>query len=147
GGELDVDIELGDFNPVDHTILSLCKQNGTGFDVIIDNDREAFLPIIMAIEETIWSYYMDNGSLKDSDIIETLKDIRDNIFSEKVEFNALGNEILNKLKLVLYLNNYDRRDLSLSISSVLKSVKLHRSMSGSRGYLNFISGFFEEMGK
>jgi len=142
-----MDDEIEDFNPDEHTVSSLCKDVGTGFDAINDNNREGFFPIIMAIEETIWSNYTVNGSLKDSNIIDMLKTLRDNIFFENFKFNQVENEIVNKLKLVLFLNYYDRRDLSLSISSVLKSVKLHKSMGGSRGYLNFISGFFEGIGK
>ncbi len=144
--EEDTDMdELEDFNPNEHTVIDLCKERGTGLDVINDNNREAFYPIIMAIEETIWTYYLKDKSLKDSEVIEFLKNIRDNIFSETGRFNELEDNIINKIKLVLFLNSYDKRDLSLSISSVLKSAKLHRSTGGNRGYLTFISHFFNQM--
>ena len=136
---------LEDFNPDEHTVISLCRDIGTGFEAINDTNREAFIPIIMAVEESIWSYYLENNSLKDSEVIELLKNLRDNILSEKASLNGLEEEIINKIKLVLFLNSYDKRDLSLSISSVLKSAKLHRSMGGNRGYLTFISHFFNQM--
>ncbi|MBI4981174.1 hypothetical protein HZC30_06490 [Candidatus Woesearchaeota archaeon] len=137
--------ELENFDPESHTIINLCKEDGTGIDAITDTNREAFYPIIMAIEETIWKHYLEDSSLKDLEIIESLKNLRDKIFSEDANFNQLEEEIVTKLKLVLFLNNYDRRDLSLSISSVLKSAKLHKSLHGSTGYLDFISSFFNQM--
>ncbi len=141
----DLKEKLENFDPEAHTIADLCTETGTGIDAINDNNREAFYPIIMAIEETIWDKYSKDRSLKDSEIIELLKKLRDNIFSENVVFNQLEEELIVKLKLVLLLNNYDRRDLSLSISSVLKSAKLHKSLGGSTGYLDFISNFFNQM--
>lgn len=139
--------ELEDFNPDEHAVINLCRDIGSGFEAINDKNREAFYPIIMAIEETIWSHYSKNSSLKDSEVIELLKNLRDNILSEKASFNGLEEEIISKIKLVLFLNSYDERDLSLSLSSVIKSAKLHRSIGGNRGYLNFISHFFGQMKK
>lgn len=137
--------ELEDFNPDEHSVIELCKDEGTGFEAINDTNKEAFIPIIMAIEETIWKSFLEDDSLKDSEIIDSLKNIRDNIFSDAGNFSSFEKEIIGKIKLVLYLNNYDHRDLSLSISSVLKSAKLHRSVGGNRGYLTFISHFFNQM--
>jgi len=143
--EEEVKEKLGGFNPEVYSIAELCKEQGSGITAINDNTREAFYPLLLAIEETIYKHYSNDNSLKDSDIIESLKKIRDNIFSDKMEFNELEEEIIIKIKLVLFLNKYDRRDVSLSISSVLKSAKLHRSMGGNRGYFNFISSFFNQM--
>lgn len=95
----------------------------------------------IAEKETRCVIITDDNSLKDSDIIEALKNIRSNIFSEDAKCNDLEKDIIKKIKLVLSINHYDRRDLLLSISSVLKSAKLHRSVSGSMGYLNFIPDF------
>lgn len=139
--------ELKDFAPDLHTIASLCKENGSGFDCITDDVKEAFLPIIVAVEEIIWNHYSEDCSLKDSEVIESLKHIRDNLFSENAKFNELEKNILDRLKAVLFLNKYSKRDVSLSISCVLKSAKLHKSVSGSRGYLTFISSFFDQMRK
>lgn len=139
--------KLEHFNPEQHSVLELCKEKGTGITAINDENREAFYPLLLAIEETIWNHYSNDSSLKDSDIIESLKKIRDNVFSRDINFDGLGNHIITKIKLVLFLNKYDRRDISLSISSVLKSAKLHRSVGGSRGYLDFISQFFNQMGR
>ena len=141
----DIEEELENFDPKSYAMANLCKENGTGIEAINETNREVFYPIIMAIEESIWIKYSKDSSLKDSEIIESLKNLRDNIFSENALFNQLEEEIITKLKLVLFLNHYDRRDLSLSISSVLKSAKLHKSMGGSRGYLDFISSFFNQM--
>ncbi|HLC84278.1 MAG TPA: hypothetical protein VJH22_00615 [Candidatus Nanoarchaeia archaeon] len=134
-----------EFNPEKYTIVELCKDTGTGLDCITDNLREAFYPILMTVEETIWKRYVNDSSLKDSEVIESLKKIRDHIFSEDTKFNELEENIIKMLKAVLFVNNYSKRDLSLSISNVLNSAKRHRSMDGSRGYVTFISTFFDQM--
>ena len=136
-----------DFNPEKHTIVELCKESGTDFDCITEDTKEVFYPILMAIEETIWNQYSKDSSLKDSEVIESLKKLRDGVFSENTRFNELEENIVKKLKLVLFLNNHSKRDLSLSISNVLNSAKLHRSSDGSRGYVTFISRFFNQMTK
>ena len=145
--DTEIEEKLEDFNPEEYSILELCKETGTGINAINDTNTEAFMPLLMAIEETIWRHYSEDDSLKDSNIIESLKSVRNNILSNDVKFNEMENDIINRIKLILFLNNYDRRDLSLSISKVLKSAKLHKSTGGSRGYLNFISDFFNEMGQ
>jgi|SRR3989338_6679468 len=137
--------EIGDIEPDEHTVASLCNDTGTGYEEINDSNKMAFLSIIMAIEEEIMVHYKKDNSLKDFDVIEALKNLRSNILSEKMHFNELEEGIIKKIKLILFLNEYGPRDLTMSISSVLKSVKLHRSMDGSRGYLSFISTFFDEM--
>lgn len=137
--------KLENFDPKEHAVVDLCKEDGTGIAAINDANKEAFYPILMAIEETIWEQYSEESSLKDSEVIESLKNIRDNIFSEGAKFNRLEDNIIKKIKLVLFLNNYSQRDVSLSISSIIKSAKLHRSVGGSRGYLDFISHFFNQM--
>ena len=138
--------KLENFNPKEYSVLELCKESGTGINAINDANTETFMPLLMAIEETIWRHYSENDSLKDSNIIESLKSIRGNIFSNDIQFNKMEKDMINKVKIVLFLNNYDKRDLSLSISRVLKSAKLHKSSGGSRGYLNFISVFFNQLG-
>ncbi len=141
----DLNENLENFDPDMHTISSLCKETGTGIDAISDRNKEAFYPILMKIEETIRDRSLEDRSLKDSDVIEALKNIRDRLFSENMKFNELEKGIIDNLKLILLLNNYDKRDVSLSISCVLRSAKLHRSIGGSRGYLTFISQFFNAM--
>ena len=138
---------LENFEPEKYTVAELCKETGTGVTAINDNNREVFHPLLLAIEETIYLNYLENDSLRDSDVIDSLKKIRDNIFSDEHEFNELEEEIITKIKLILFLNKYDMRDVSLSISNIIKSAKLHRSVAGSRGYLDFISHFFNQMSR
>ena len=143
--EKEIEEKLKNFKPEGHSVLELCKETGTGISAINDSNTEAFMPLLMAIEETIWRYYSEDNSIKDTDIIELLKNIRNNIFSNDAKFNEMENEIITKIKVILVVNNYDKRDLSLSISKVLKSAKMHKSMGGSRGYLNFLSGFWHNI--
>ncbi|MFH1641915.1 MAG: hypothetical protein ABIC04_03365 [Nanoarchaeota archaeon] len=144
--EKEIEAKLKNFKPEDHSVLDLCKEIGTSISAINDSNTESFMPLLMAIEETIWRHYSEDDSLKDTDIIESLKNIRNNIFSNDTKFSEMENEIITRIKVVLMVNNYDKRDLSLSISKVLKSAKMHKSMGGSRGYLNFLSNFFKQMG-
>ena len=132
--------KLEDFNPEEYTLTDLCGEVGTGIPFITDDIREPFYPLLMAIEETIWKQYSKDGSLKDTEVIESLKNIRDNIFSEGAKFNRLENNIIKRIKTVLFLNDYCQRDVSLSISAVLKSAKLHRSLAGRRkpGHENYV---------
>lgn len=134
-------------NPEKKSVLDLCDEVGAGFNVITKANENAFYPILFSIEETIYLHYQKDSSLEDSQIIESLKKLRDNIFSENTEFNALENEIIKKIKRALHLNSYNKRDVSLSISKVLNSVKLHKFTDGKRGYLSFISEFISESGR
>ncbi len=143
--EKEIAEKLENFNPKEHSISELCKEKGTGITTINEENEKLFYPILLAIEETIWDHCSENNSLKDSDVIESLKRIRDNIFSNGFKFNKMEDDVITKVKIVLFFNSYDKRDLSLSISKVLNSAKLHRSVGGSRGYLNFISEFFNQL--
>lgn len=125
------------------SVLDLCDEIGTGFSAINKENENAFYPILFSIEETIYHHIKKDSSLEDSNIIDSLKKLRDNIFSEKTVYNALEKEIIDNIKKILYVNSYDRKDALLSISKVLNSVKLHRSMGGKRGYLDFIAEFIE----
>src|SRR3989338_1200684 len=82
-------------------ILDLCDEEGTGFDSINDLNKDAFFPLLFGIEEIIYLNYKKDRLLEDSKIIESLKKIRDNIFSEDIKFNPLEEEIINKMKRVL----------------------------------------------
>ena len=138
------EIYLSEENHDKKPILDLCDEEGSGFDTINDSNTEAFYPLLLGIEETVYLDYKKDSSLEDSKIIESLKKLRDNIFSNKSEYSYLENAIINKIKRVLELNAFSKRDVLLSISKVLNSVKLHRSVDGKRGYLNFISKFFDK---
>lgn len=146
-GEFQKEIEekLKNFNPDNFSVAELCKETGTEVTSINDSNRERFFPLLFAIEEMTVDGYKDNPSLRDWDVITSLKKIRNNIFSEAAGFNDLEKKIIDRIKIILLLNNYDKRDVSLSISCILKSAKLHRAVDGSVGYLNFISERFSQM--
>jgi|SRR3989344_4509843 len=131
-------------NIEDKNVLDLCNKYGTGLDVINDINRALFYPLLFGIEETIYLHYKKDNSLRDLEVVESLKKIRDSIYSKNGEYNMLEKEIINKVKRVLCLNSYSKKDVSMSISKVLNSVKLHRYLQGKKGYLNFISEFFNQ---
>jgi len=134
-------------NNNEQSILDLCDQEGTGFEAIGEDVKEIFYPILFTIEETIYLYSKKDLLLEDLRIIESLKKLRDNILSEKTNYNTLENAIINRIKIILRLNSYSKRDILLSLSKVLNSVKLHRSLDGKKGYLIFISDFFDKSGE
>lgn len=132
------------FNPDEYLVIELCKE-GTGIDAINESNREAFFPLLLAIEEKILNHFEEDFLLEDKDIIISLKKVRDYIFSENIDFNDLEKDIISKIKRILLMNDYSKKDVSLSISAILNSVKLHRAEDGKRGYLNFIIRMFDEM--
>lgn len=133
--ELKKELEL--FSPDEHLITELFKK-GTDHDFINDDNREEFYPLLMSIEESFLFHYDENPDFKDSEVIETLKRIRDNIDSKNFTFNELEKIMIMKIKAILFFNNYSKKDLLISISCLLKSVKFWKEKNGSRGYLNFI---------
>ncbi len=126
------------------SIFDLCSEEGTGFNSINENNENLFYSLLFTIEETIYLYSQKDSSLEDSKIIESLKKLRDNIFTENYKFNTFEEEIINKIKKVLDINYYSKKDVSLSISKVLNSVKLHKFTDGKKGYLDFITEFFNK---
>jgi len=130
---------------MEEKIQNLCSDNGTGFEVINDQSRDAFLPLLFGIEEPIVKTYEADESLKDSDVIKFLKNLRDNIFNEDVTFNELEKNIFGKIARTLENNKYSEKDVRMSLSYVLQSVKRHRAAEGVRGYLDFITKEFDEM--
>ncbi len=136
-GDKELKKELELFSPDKHLITELFKK-GTNHDFINDDNREEFYPLLMTIEESFLFHYDENPDFKDSEVIEALKRIRDNIDSKNFAFNELENIIIMKIKAILYFNNYSKKDFLITISSLLKSVKFWKEKNGSRGYLNFI---------
>lgn len=142
--EMKEELEL--FNSNEHLITELFKE-GTDYEFINDDNREMFYPLLLAIEESFLLHYDENTDLKDSDVIETLKRIRDNVDNTDFVFNELEKIIMMKIKAILYFNNYSKKDLLISISSLLKSVKFWKAKNGTRGYLNFIDEVLGDLKK
>ncbi len=130
---------------IDERILGLRSNVGTGFETINDNNRDTFFPLLFGIEEEIFLRYKEDASLTDSEVVDSLKKIGDNIFCDKFQFNVLESAIVRRIKAVLLLNDYNKRDVSLSISYILNSTKLHSAVDGKIGYLSFISEFFSKV--
>jgi len=139
--------KVEEFNPDENPIVDLCCEEGSGFDFIDDSNRELFYPLLMAIEETVVLYFRENQNMKDMEIVESLKKIRDNLFDKSFEFNQLEQQIIRKIKRILFLNCYNKKDVLLSVSNILNSAKRHRAAGGARGYLTFIVKMFDDLGE
>jgi hypothetical protein len=111
--------------------------------VINDDSVREYLPLMYSIEHPIFSWYKEHPSLKDSDVIELLKNIRDGIWKDYEGKNEFEKSFIAGLKLSVFELNlrYTKGEVSACISRVLNSVKRHRESEGERGYLEFIKNF------
>jgi len=115
--------------------------------IINDNNRKEFMNILFSIESGIMKYYKKNPSIKDADVIKTLKNLRDKIWSdydgdnefEKIILYNLKSEVFNDLEL-----GYTKGEISACISYILNSVKKHKEY-GDESYLEFIKKQFEKI--
>lgn len=133
------------FNYEELEKIRLCEITIEKLPVIInDFNIKEYEIILSEIDSLIYDYYQKNKSIKDTDIIENLKIVRDN-FDDKFEKLSLSHILVSAIKSFLLVSErkYSVEEIKLCISKVLNSVKYHRKESGSRGYLNFISEFFE----
>ncbi|MBU2638561.1 MAG: hypothetical protein KJ955_06305 [Nanoarchaeota archaeon] len=122
-------------------LASLFK--GSKESVVIDSNNTGYYePLLMAIEQAIYGYYQECPSLKDKNVIASLKNVRNNLCSD-FEEGSLEQGIVFGLKAGLLAYRYSEAEVLACVSKVLNSAKLHRAESGSRGYLGFISKFFD----
>ena len=114
--------------------------------IINDNSREEYLPLLFSIEQLIFAGYEENPSLKDNDVIELLKNVRDGIWKDYEGKNELERGFIAGLKLELFRLThleYTKGEVSACLSHVLNSVKRHRESGYGRSYLEFIKDFFK----
>lgn len=113
--------------------------------IIDDDNLEEYLPLLYSIERIIYSYYNAHPSLKDSDVIRLLKNVRDGIWKDYEGKDEFEKGFIMGLKLSVFNLadlHYTKNEVSACISRVLNSVKRHRESGGERGYLDFIKDFF-----
>lgn len=113
--------------------------------MIDDDNLEEYLPLLYSIELIIYSYYNAHPSLKDSDVIRLLKNVRDGIWKDYEGKDEFEKSFITWLKISVFNLtdlHYTKNEISACISRVLNSVKRHRGSGGERGYLDFIKDFF-----
>jgi hypothetical protein len=114
--------------------------------IIDDSSRGEYLPILFSIEQLIFTEYEENPSLKDGDVMELLKNVRDGIWKDYEGKNELERGFITGLKLEVFRLSglrYTKGEVSACISHVLNSVKRHREHGHERDYLEFLKDFFK----
>jgi hypothetical protein len=114
--------------------------------VIDDSNRAEYSPLLYQIESLIYEYYKGHPEIKDGDVIELLKNVRDRIWSGYEGKGGFERSFILGLKLAVFgLNDlrYTKGEVSACISHVLNSVKRHREEGCKQSYLGFIEDFFK----
>ena len=95
-----------------------------------------YLPLLNAIEVAIDSSYKNNPDITDKVALTVL----DRLIT-RPDLN-MDSELLNtiqaNLRLVLSTTPYSRKELIGCLKKIQRSVKLHHSLDGPTGYLDFI---------
>jgi hypothetical protein len=105
---------------------------------IITGEEDEYLSILFPIESSIVRYYNDNPEIKDNDVIIALQGLIKFLDEEPSADRPLRQEIHRSLRVTLSLNSYTHQETLAALEHVLKSVKLHKSLDGPTGYLDFI---------
>jgi hypothetical protein len=101
-----------------------------------DDSQEHMLPMLHAIESSIRNFDRDEEKLTDSRIISILDKLS---MKPETESGDPLLELINfQLRLQLSTSDYSRANVRNAVRKVLKSVKLHNSEGGPRGYIDFI---------
>ncbi|MEW6222623.1 MAG: hypothetical protein AB1476_04860 [Candidatus Hadarchaeota archaeon] len=114
--------------------------------IIDDSHRGEYLPLLFSIEQLIFTEYEENQSLRDGDVMELLKNVRDGIWKDYEGKNELERRFITGLKLEIFRLSglrYTKGEVSACISHVLNSVKRHREQGHGRDYLEFLRDFFK----
>jgi hypothetical protein len=115
---------------------------GTGFDSVEFKD-DAFIPLLMSIEEAIYDSYRGVPSLTDAAVLFALDRLCMSPEAD-VQSDHLASIIQIGLRVTLSLNNYSRQDVRFCLRKVKQSATRHNKLAGTRGYLNFIR---QQLGK
>jgi len=113
--------------------------DGEGHRLRIDGREDRYRSLLMAIETPIVNVYRARPVLKDKDVISALGEVIRFLDAEPI--GSLGKEVHRWLRVCLSLNAHTRQETLAALECVLKSVKLHKSIDGPQGYLDFIDGF------
>jgi hypothetical protein len=110
-------------------------QIGTGYDQINDSNRFEFISLFYAIESIFLKHFRVNRKLKDRDIIDSLKRLRDHGGDREYKFSQMERDVLMSIDKELSKKPYSGKDVLMSIQRILNSIKRIPSNQGSRGYL------------
>ncbi|MFO8011862.1 MAG: hypothetical protein R6X20_01015 [Phycisphaerae bacterium] len=134
-GEVEIDTPNGTMR---YTLKPLGDLFGDGVDArTLDVNDERYMPLLMAIEESIVRVYEEDPRLTDARVSLALSDLAMNLESPPGP-EPLRQWLRADLRLLLSLNDYSRRDVRRALRKIEKSVRRHTRVDGPQGYLNFI---------
>lgn len=102
----------------------------------IKNTEEEMMSLLYQIESTIKDYDVKNHGLTDSSLIMAIEKL--SIKPEAPAQNDLLRSITNHLRMFMSMHTFSRSELRQGINRVLRSVRRHNKIDGTRGYLDFI---------
>ncbi len=106
---------------------------------VLEVDPDRYLSLLQSIEIAIVEFDSEHPGATDGKVLRVLDGL-----IERLEEEALGpmrTRIQDRLRLELSLRDWTRAEVLACLNKVRKSVKLHRSSGGERGYLDFIRGY------
>ncbi len=135
--EVELDTPQG---PRRHALRSLDQLYGKGHGISsMDPRDEQAMPLLMAIESAIMRFWRENPALTDGHVLLSLRELAMNPSADTRD--VLAREIQLDLRLLLSLDDYSKQEVKLGVRRIIRSVELHTSLGGRRGYLTFIKDY------
>lgn len=147
----DVEIQLSDVTPglvsfgdgdkrQEYMLKPLKELYGIGNGTeAVDPESDTFMPLFLAIEETIAGFDADTRRLTDAEVALALGTL--SLSPEAASADPLIQEIQLSLRLTVSLNNYSRQEVRQAIRRIARSVQRHTESGRGRAYLDFIEQF------
>jgi hypothetical protein len=101
-------------------------------------NEDAYLPMLLAIEQPLKEAYLANRRMRDVEALEAVKDARRAMTGLRAGPSPLAGRIVERLSLARELNGYSVEEAVACLSHVSSSIRRHRRAGGARGYLEFI---------
>ena len=127
---------------IEHVLRSIEElvEGDAPFDSSGRNWKDAYVPLLTTIELAIQIVRRDDPDLKDKTVIAVLERL---IARPDMPLGSeLSTAIQDRVRLILSGDRYSRRQVVGCLRKVLKSVKMHHSVGGPRGYLDFVGRRF-----
>ncbi|MBI1742665.1 hypothetical protein HYR54_06315 [Candidatus Acetothermia bacterium] len=137
------------------TVLHMQTLEGPGFEhelrdlrellvgaktkVDVAGQEEEYYSLLMSIESAISAYYREQPQLTDRDVIQVLQGLLRDPATPYA--GGLRRRIQQYLQFTLSTVEYNQGAVLSCLKYVLRSVKLHHSLEGPTGYLDFIVDF------
>lgn len=107
---------------------------------IKDGEEDEYLDMLLTIEGAIASFYREDSTLKDGDVIKALKNLKKGLTKE-YPAGCLEDQIQMRICVIASYKSHTKKEVRICLAHILKSVRSHRRVDGIRGYLNFIADY------